>query len=303
MSEFFDQSKLRQMLMGQVNKQSVVELWKGGRRIWPDDSARSNAIRLQLPEYGTLEWAYWQHAIDAVSTLGASETCYLRLEFGGKYYYLIDSPDGSVPLKLEGGMAYYEAGQSFPTDGLGDTVTAVALVPERIEGYPSDKWMYLMNMDGGVYQEKVEDSDIPGMPDGCGRDRYKGFLPVIPNTVFHSVTSKGQKNSGVRSWYEVRNLPDESLVCKELTTHAGGRGDFEERHALTEKTSGDSPDGSDPWNYWFNNQNNTYHDGANGFTLTMMYHGGGACQFGLNIVWPHFSRRWNLPVINVNTAG
>lgn len=300
MLQVVHENRLKRLVMAFAGKRKVREIWQGDVRLWPDYSLRANALRLEVPAEGTVEWAYWVHAVDAVTRLGASADCYLKLVVDGRVFYLIDSPDGGEALALDGGAVYYESGAAFPVGELGVEVTVEARVPERIDGYPEERWRYNMALEGNKYDEWVEQSGVPGIPNGSGRSVWQSFLPVIRNTKFCSVTSKGQRNAAVRSWYEVVNLPDEVLVCKELTTHAGGRGDFGEEHSLIEGSSGDDAAGGDPWNYWVNESGNEYHAGAWGYRVTMMYNGGGACQFGLNVVWPRFTRVWNLRVISVN---
>ena len=75
MLKVYYKGKMRRILSIQVcdnnGELRDVTAWydKNKRKIWPDDSARSNALRVKLPERGTEAWAYWVHAVDALRTL------------------------------------------------------------------------------------------------------------------------------------------------------------------------------------------------------------------------------------------
>lgn len=297
----FHDKKLMRLVQCFAGKDRVREIWQGSHRLWPDDSSRSNALRIELPAYGTAEWAYWVHAMDAVQRLGASDECYMRIKIGDKYYYLLDSPDGSVPLQVDGGALYFEAGGDFPTDGLGTKVYVEAKVPERAER-TDEEYAFKQSYTQGVYDEQVDPTNVPGVPNGAAKSVFKVMLPLIPSTLFKTFVTKGQKNSGVRAWFELKSLPSEDVHCKCLQTHAGGRGDIRNMYYLRNGSTGDNPQGNDPWNYWWNAEGNKYVAGSWGYILTMMSIGGGCDNFNMNVVYPSFDYEFNCRVVNVNVA-
>lgn len=312
MAKKFLDAKLRRIvaIIGSDNR-PAVQWWTKGRRIWPDDSERGNALRVQLPEYGTLEWAYWVHAVDAVRTLGASDSCYLRFHINGKYYYLIDSPDGSVPLALDGNMAYYETGESFPADGIGASVPCEAKIPWRNltgstpfaqENVQSGKgWQYWMSIEQKKYDKidsECTDSFFSSPWNNPALSQFRGLLPIIPNTRFQIALGKGGKEENVRGKLYVYSMPGDKLLCSLSYFAVGGRGVRDARYSLKDDTaSGNSAE-------WVNNTGNQYHAGDYGYKIEMRHQNVqyGGFGFGAQIEWPAFNFNVNLPVININTA-
>lgn len=312
MSRIFKDKKLRRIIASFVgNNKRVVSLWLGSRRIWPDDSARSNALRFRVPEYGTLDWAYWMHAIDAVTKIGARSDCYMRFKINGKYYYLIKSLDKSKPLVLDGGTAYYENGQTFPADGLGTSVQVEVKVPRRCGsklwtewhlGHPKD-YQYYQNTHTEQYDEYVTEryEMVPGVGISANHfvSRWKALLPIIPNTWFYLSISKGSREQNPRLMFDIKGLPSGADYYKLTAYKTGGRGEqFIEWKVPTSPTSGMSIE------YVGNELNNQYKLGDYGYLLELRSHdtgwhtNGGAC-----VVFPDFTKTFTLPIISVNTAG
>lgn len=309
MKEYY-KGKLRRIVAIYSGADAVAERWRYGRRVWPDDSARSNALRLQLPAEGTLEWAYWVHAVDAVRTLGAAEDCYLRLQLGGKYYYLIASPDGSVPLELEGGMAYLPDGQEFPTDALGAQVTAEACIPSRWSGGRTIVWQYRnapyhQMTEGSVYDTNASRDELPEWISGYANydkhihySRWNELMPIIPDTSFSCLGAKSRKEQNARYLFRVSGLFSGKFYCMRGSFLVGGRGDRSFNASLTEESYSGSR------SIW-TNSGNVYNAPDVGFKLEMWSAatGGASKKFGVWVVYPAFSRRWELDVVNVNTVG
>lgn len=321
--------RLRRLLAAFAGKERIREIWHGKHRLWPDDSLRANGLRVKLPEVGTEEWAYWVHAVDAVQRLGASADCYLRLVINGKHYYLIDSPDGSEALKLDGGMAYFEGGKDFPADGLGLSVTAEGVVPKRNElsdgattesglrsmselqdrkasfkgqslGYDGE-WMFWMSVESKQY-DKVETGEDDEFFSGVWKDpafsAWNVMLPVIKDTELVFALGKGGKEENVRGKFEFFVLPEKGAEVRlgawQYFAVGGGRRTYTARYKL-----GDASD-----NEWTKGTSNMYTPGGWGFRVEMWHQNVqyGGYGFGAQVVWPAFTRSWQLPVVNVNVA-
>lgn len=302
MLKIYYKGKMRRVLSMQRGYDDIAAWYdKNKRKIWPDDSARSNALRVTLPEKGTEEWAYWVHAVDALRTVGAAEDCCMYLLIDGKRYYLIDSPDGSEPLQVEGNALYFSGEGAFPTEGVGATVRVVMVIPQRCGSarYPSGEWQYGQSQYyGAQYDEYVEASPVPGMPDGHVYSSWRGMLPILPNTRIEYFCSKENRNENVRFWWSLSGLKEGQLVCKSLSTLAGG-GRWNLEYHYTLKDESNNIDSTE--NYFINGSGNEYHAGDVGYTLEMRtWKSGGSSASRVNVVHPQFSKDVDLPVESVN---
>lgn len=290
------------MLIGS-ERRAACDWWHGERRIWPDDSARSNALRIRLPERGTLDWAYWVHAVEAVRSMGAADDCYLRMKVGNKYYYLIDSPDGSVPLELDGGMAYFEGDESFPTDELGLTVDVEAVVPTRYGGRRWVEGMIQSVADFEFWQDE-EHSDKFVSADGTFAEydyiwsSRNALLPILPDVLFISGTSKGRGEETPMLKYVVSGIPSGEVYYSMRANWHGGRGLKKNYWQLPVE-----PDGGRVYEV-VNNLQNGYKSGDWGFSVGLgaASTGGESKDCGLCVVFANFSRKFVLDVVSVNTA-
>ncbi len=311
MLKVYYKGKMRRILSIQVcdNKGGLrdVTAWydKNKRKIWPDDSARSNALRVKLPEKGTEAWAYWVHAVDALRTLGAAEDCYLYVEIGGKRYYLIDSPDGSVPLQVEGNALYFSDDGDFPTEGVGATVSVRGFIPQRCGGKRWTEWDERMP-EGCQYnqwdygdQQKYDKvvTDAPDWFDVQERiifSSWRGTLPILPNTRFAAVTSKMQREQNVRFMFRVSGVSSGDVYCERKAVEIGGRGERDVSNSLKDASYDNT------YHVWVNN-GNVYHAPDTGFTVEMWtYATGNQKKSGMCVVHPQFSKTWELVVESIN---
>lgn len=280
------------------------------RKIWPDDSARSNALRVKLPEKGTEAWAYWVHAVDALRTVGAAEDCYLYVEFGGKRYYLIDSPDGSEPLQVEGNSLYFSGDGDFPTEGVGATVSVHGVVPQRCGGKRWTEWDTSHPTRCQYWQRSGEftpqfDSSMNGAdaPDWFAGLEYviysswRGLLPILPDTLFHAQTSKGHKEQNVRFMFRVSGVSSGDVYCERKAARIGGRGERDASENLKKASY------TEAYDVWVNS-GNVYHAPDTGFKLEMWtYCTGGTGTLRMSsvcVVNPQFSKTWELVVESIN---
>lgn len=279
------------------------------RKIWPDDSARSNALRVKLPERGTEAWAYWVHAVDALRTLGAADDCYLYAEINGKRYYLIDAPDGSEAMQLEGNSLYFSGDGAFPTEGIGASVTVRCFVPARCGGKRWTEWN-ASKPDYCEYNQRssssgvVYDSVAENPPDWFewwiehSRDviysSWQGMLPILPMTCFHAVTSKMQKEQNIRFMFRVSGVNSGVVFCERKTAKIGGRG---ERDASADLKTEGYTESRDVWV----NGGNVYNAPDVRFRLEMWTGTtGSSMASGVCVVHPQISKMWELEVESIN---
>ncbi len=112
----------------------VVEIYRDGEKIWPtlSDTVYSCVIDVNELE-GSVNRAWWLHALDAVAKLGASAECYIKLTAGGRDY-MLGATFGNWSLAGYDGRATVVFGDNGPLwDKLqpGDTVTVQLRVPGR----------------------------------------------------------------------------------------------------------------------------------------------------------------------------
>lgn len=309
MLRFYYKGKMRRLWGCQVGVADVAEIYDvNKRKIWPDDSARSNALRVKLPERGTEEWAYWVHALDAVRNLGAADDCYLYVEIGGKRYYLISSPDGSEPLQVEGNSLYFSGDGAFPTEGVGGKVSVHGVVPQRCGGKRWTEWdkshptkgQYWQRdgQDTPRYDEVLSGAESPAWFDddmkGVIHSSWRGVLPILPDTLFSALTSKGQKEQNVRFMFRVSGVASGTVYCERMAFEVGGRGERDVSGSLKEA------DYATDRHVWVNG-GNVYHAPDVGFTLDMWtYCTGNLRQSCVWVVNPQFSRTWELEVVSIN---
>lgn len=301
--KMYHQGKLMRVVDIRIGNQAVAEKWHGSRRVWPDDSSRANALRIKLPTKGTEDWAYWVHAIDAVRRYGANENNYLRIKVGDKWYYLIDSIDGNTPLAIEGGMIYYENGELFPTEGLGDVVVAEAKIDERnLTALPFE--MSLEN-EPAPNKGMVAGSTVPGTEDEGGAiasaeygySQFKVLLPFIPYMVFKADIVKGAKESPLRAVGRVTGNTGAECAYWYLAIVGSGR--------YATNFEGDTRNEWEIASHYKFEADNVYHANDENMIIDMWYahfYRGGT-RYSLKVTVGAFTRTWNLPVISVNQRG
>lgn len=120
-----------------LGERNVSALYLDGRKIWPtlSDTVKSCVLDVAAVE-GSLDWAYWLHALDAVGKLGAGKECYVKLTAGGREYMLGGTYghwyeaeyDGRATVKFGDNGALWEKLQP------GDEVEVEMRVPARESG-------------------------------------------------------------------------------------------------------------------------------------------------------------------------
>jgi hypothetical protein len=118
----------------------IESIWLGDKKIWPSDTA-ARKIRVQLPERGTVEWAYWVHALDSVTNEKCSSSNYMRFTVDGMHFYLQQSPDGTPPYHVEGNFLTLDLDKDgVSADMLGDYLTVSAVISKRTKYVYSGYW-------------------------------------------------------------------------------------------------------------------------------------------------------------------
>lgn len=200
--------KKRRFTRGEVlNGKRVAAIWKGTEngmiQIWPSGDV-AHKIRVALPQEGSIEWAYWVHALDALAKYDCTTNNYMR--FGtsdGFYYYLQKSYDGSVPYIVNGSVLELELGEDgVPIDSLGTHISVQAKIRQR--EYENE---YQVETGGTSPPDAIFD------------------LPFISNTYLKCSIYKGRKKKGVGAEITIKSLPGgQELARWHWETHEHKRG-------------------------------------------------------------------------------
>lgn len=308
MLKIYYKGKLRRILLMQRGYAEIGS-WHDAKKvkIWPDDSARSNALRVKLPEKGTEAWAYWVHAVDAVRRCGAAEDCCMYIELLGKRYYLVAAPDGSEALQLEGSSIYFAGGASFPTDGVGASVRVVANVPSRVGGFRASAagQQFVVASGGDIWDEQLAADEVPMDFMNIGRlvlhSSWRVLLPMLPGSVFKMTCTKGQAEQNPRFWYELSALEGGEVFWRHRGyLVGGGRWKYSSGFGMAEGSRSFSSGGA---RFWWDNVwgKSAYLSGSVGYKIDMYVTSTGSYKRGsVTLVFPRFSRSWDLEVESVN---
>lgn len=149
---------------------AVSHVCLGDNQLYPEDTSSMRRLTVELPKEGTLEWAYWAHAIAAVQDLVTPKR-YMQLTVGGGRYMVRSSFNAlpSVMFESNGVFLFYpDEGASLHSVGPGDSVEVKAVIPV-IDDIPLS----------------IRDQD------GSGSRSYS--LPFLPDTGLYVQWRKGQK--------------------------------------------------------------------------------------------------------------
>ena len=111
----------------------VNTLYQGATKLWPSDGAYAMGLRIEQPQKGTIDYLYWLHAKEAIEGVDAgTNSCYLRFEINGTYYYIGASPDDSPALQMKGDVIQLTSGvKNLLADYVGGILSFEAVVPSR----------------------------------------------------------------------------------------------------------------------------------------------------------------------------
>lgn len=180
----------------------VVKKMKGGVQIWPTlpDLVRYAVLDVS-PLEGTLEGAYWAHALDAVRSQ-SSESRYMRLQAGGKSYHLLTSfGQYDVAGYDHATLDFGDHGPLASRFGVGDEVEVRVQVPQR-------EWPHLAYGYWGASSMQYDVPFIPGMAVRVrvqkGRKKVSAgvsfWLRGVGSNAAH-IVGNAQKNGHCRGQY------------------------------------------------------------------------------------------------------
>ncbi|MBQ8517648.1 MAG: hypothetical protein IJ498_08735 [Akkermansia sp.] len=162
----------------------VVAIYRDGVKIWPtlSDTVYSCVLDVAAVE-GTLDWVYWLHALDAVSKLGASAECYMKMMAGGRDYMLGATFGNWYPAVYDGRatVIFGDNGPLWEKLQPGDEVSVQLRVPARECGG-------MAKVENATAEEVVALPWLPGA--GLGFTISKGRKKTNANWEF-SVVGQG----------------------------------------------------------------------------------------------------------------
>ena len=165
-----------------LGKRQVKRLMRGGVQLWPTAEERVGtvALDLTLPD-GTLDGAYWEHALELVG-LASSEVCHVRVLAGGREYNLQSTYGVWNRCVLRHGVLDFgDKGPLVQALRVGDDVVMEAVVP----------------LHEGVHVAAGENASADG----------DTGLPWLPGTGLRVVVYKGRKRESAGCRFEVVGLP------------------------------------------------------------------------------------------------
>ena len=149
---------------------AVSHVCLGDSQLYPEDTSSMRRLTVELPAAGTLERAYWVHAVAAVQNLVTPKR-YMQLTVGGERYMVHSSFNAlpSVMFESNGVFLFYpDEGASLHSVSPGDSVEVKAVIPV------------------------IDDAPLSiREQDGSGSRSYS--LPFLPGTGLFVQWTKGQK--------------------------------------------------------------------------------------------------------------
>lgn len=205
---------VRRYLYGvRLGERRVTAIYHGNKLIWPTLSDTVYSAVLDVPSIEhTLAGAQFWHALQAVQRNGASESCYILLNAGGRDYMLLARGFGRYEVAEWDGFATVVFGDNGPLASAlkaGDEVTLRLVVP----AFESDS-----------YASPKENEGF----NGTWTTRW------LPGTMLQYSHYKGQKR--VCSWAsgEVRGRQSGTLYIAAGWHNHQGHGRWDNEHAVEE---------------------------------------------------------------------
>lgn len=305
--------QLREVAAIYSHGKSCVAHYRHGKKVWPEDETLKNSIIVELPEEGSLDWAYWVHALARVEERGYSEDNYVRIKIGEKYYYVGAAPAGQKALQVRGGQFYYSDGRAIPGIAAGQVLQVEAKVRESLpfaEKPPLDGVSFFV-LDEHTYdvacktreQAIAEGWRSPHEPDWYYRPYIKRYtitnLPLLPEDIFHVIANKpAAKENGVAD-IQIYSMPSNTLIGYLVVFACGGkRSDKEFSAALKQSYTKQYINAG--FAEWIPQANENIIDGDTYWKIGMYYdYSGGNIQY-VNLRFRRdtkgFTRTWQMPV-------
>lgn len=244
-----------------LGTQQVRKLMYGARQIWPTDEERvaTAALDLRLPD-GTLDGAYWQHALTLVGA-ASSETCHMRVEAGGRLYNL-QTTYGTWNLALlnMGVLNFGDKGPLVNALRVGDLVKVRAVIPVH----------------DGVRASAGENA-------GC---ESVGYLPWLPGSSLGVLLHKGRKKSSAGVGFSVVGQGSGRVHINGFAQKNG--------HCRGSYWGEAWARGGGVINGWVHSGNDEYAEGDTGLKVTGSFYNAGSGK--LTVRFPAFVREWEFEV-------
>lgn len=184
------------------------EVYVGDVRVWPDVTG-DGAFLIKRPDFGTLDFLYWLHAVDATDDADARRRgAYMRFRVGGRMYYINRGPNGAEVVKLEGdvvNLSNRQMEQMLPY--LGDSVDVECYVPQRqgdsLYGTQRNDWHE------DVFEKK------------------EWYLPLLPDSKIKLLAHKGaRKEWAYANNINIKGLPSGHMYLSQASNTATGKGRY-----------------------------------------------------------------------------
>lgn len=243
---------------------AVSHVCLGDNQIYPEDTSSMRRLTVELPKEGTLEWAYWVHAVAAVQDLVTPKR-YMQLTVGGEWYMVRSSFNAlpSVMFENNGVFLFYpDEGASLHTVRPGDTVEVKAVIPS-------------------IYDTPLS---------GDGARSYT--LPFLAGSGLYLRWYKGQKKKSAGVNFSMTSTSGG-------TVHIAGNGqkNGHGREICLESVAYTSV--SRVVDGWTRQGVNAYRPGDTGVRVTLSSYNSAYGQVARPL-WPAFTRTFNLKILSIS---
>lgn len=184
----------------------VNEVWHGDTMLYPENTSLIYKLQVITPKAGTLEWAYWLHAVRAVT-------------YSNNLY------DSNAQMQLEGISDQYWLGANRPTGLYQASIAEDGWITFRTDEGPcvSD----IRDGDTLTISANIQEHyDVPhtsGEQDVESSARW--FNPYLPGTFLKLWWGKGQKKKSAGVRYAVNGYPSNTqMIAGAGQKNGHGRG-------------------------------------------------------------------------------
>lgn len=246
----------------------VKKVMYGGKQIWPTEGDWVTGLALDMSEIdGTLKGAYWKHALRRVAE-GSSPDCYASLHVGERRFQLQTTFSGWALAEYSAGVVRFAEGArlSRMSVAVGDKVRVRLVVPE-VEGEA------LAEVCNGVQELSYD-------------------LPWLPGTRLCYTVGKGQKKTNARWHFVVSGLHSGRYhICGQGKIEGHCRGDWADEVSASKDTY--------VHGYFLDEFCDEYVDGDDGVKMELQSYNGGTGIYGGRLVFPRFSREFEMTVTSL----
>lgn len=176
-----------------IGEAGVNEVWHGDTMLYPENTSLIYKLQLVTPKEGTLEWAYWVHAVRAVTFSNALHTSNAQLQLDGisdQYWLGSNRPTGLFLASItEDGWITFRTDEGPCVSDIrdGDMLTLSARIPEH-----------------------YDEPHTSGEQDVKSSVRW--YNPYLPGTFLTLWWGKGQKKKSAGIRYAVSGCPSNTQM-------------------------------------------------------------------------------------------